>query len=72
LLGAQTIKYERIYMGNEYFVMLTTQDGGYTPMMQDDDDIAQYATEQEARENAEQNMLAQAFGYEVFRIGDGL
>ena len=59
-------------MSEGYFVMLNTMNGGIMPMVNDDDQTAIYKTEMKAREDAQQNPVAQAFGYEVFKIGDGV
>ncbi|CAH7152218.1 hypothetical protein [Vibrio alginolyticus] len=61
----------------DFFVMLTTQNGGYTPLMlcadiaSDEAVLAKFATEQEARDVAKRTVLGEAFGYEVFEIGCG-
>ena len=55
----------------DFFVMLYTQNGSFTPMMVDDYDIAKYETEEEARLAAKDNPLGEAFGYEIFEIGIG-
>lgn len=57
-------------MKGDFFVMLNTQSGSYTPMM-DDEDIAKYETFEEAVSVAKQNPLGEHFGYEVFEIGCG-
>jgi len=57
-------------MSKDFFVMLQTQDGGYTPMM-DDEDIAKYETEEEARKDARNNPLGEHFGAEIFERGYG-
>jgi len=59
----------------DYFVMLYTQNGSFTPLVDIDEfdnaDIAKFETEDEARESAKSNMLGEAFGYEIFEIGLG-
>lgn len=57
-------------MNGDFFVMLYTPHGGYTPMM-GDDDIATFETEDTARKCAEDNPLGENFGYEIFQIGEG-
>ncbi|UKA12835.1 hypothetical protein [Photobacterium damselae] len=63
-------------MKGNFFVMLTTQDGGYTPLMKRKDgdsdvEFAKFDTEEEARQSAESTTLGEMFGYEVFEIGCG-
>ena len=56
----------------DFFVMLTTPDGGYTPMTTgDDDEMAKYATLEEARSAALGSVLGEHFGYEIFARGMG-
>jgi len=55
---------------DEYFVMLNTQGGSFTPMM-DDDEIAIYTDKQKARREASKNLLGEHFGFEVFTRGTG-
>jgi len=54
-----------------YFVMLHCQNGGITPMMQDEDEIATYDSLEEACFAAEDNLLGFTFGFEVFKRGMG-
>lgn len=54
----------------DYFVMLYTQNGSFTPMMHDDD-IARYPSQKAARDAARNNLLGEHFGFDIFRIGDG-
>ena len=64
-------------MKGNFFVMLTTQDGGYTPLMMCTDigtydaEFAKFDTEEEARQSAEGTVLGEMFGFEVFEIGCG-
>jgi hypothetical protein len=51
--------------------MLNTQGGGYTPMMSDDD-IAKFGSADEAKACAEENILGEHFGFEVFERGTGI
>ena len=53
---------------NEYFVMLTTQPGGMTPMVNDDDELATFTS---AKAAAQESVLGHHFGFEVFRRGEG-
>lgn len=54
--------------------MLYTQNGGFTPLMNDewDEDILKFETENEAREFAGKTGYGEAFGFEVFHIHEGL
>lgn len=54
----------------DFFVMLNTQDGSYTPMM-GEYDIAKYQSKDDARTVAQNNMLGKAFGFSIFHIGEG-
>ena len=54
----------------KYFVMLATQDGSFTPMM-DDEEIAKFKTLMEAVWGAQNNTLGKAFGWYVYKIGTG-
>ena len=57
----------------DYFVMLNTQNGSFTPLMDEKgDDIAKFATDDDADKMAAQNPMGEHFGYEVFQIGMGL
>jgi hypothetical protein len=59
-------------MEGDFFVMLTTQSGGYTPLMdKDGDEIAKFETAELAKECAEDNPFGKNFGYEVFERGYG-
>ena len=58
-------------MNNDFFVMLSTQSGGATPMTGDDDEVAFYPTEDAARQDAAANPLGAHFGYEIFQLGTG-
>ena len=55
---------------NDFFVMLNTQRGGYTPLM-NDDEIATFDSVDAAVSCAQQNPLGAYFGFEVFERGDG-
>ena len=54
-----------------FFVILSTPDGSYIPMMFDDCDIAKFETIEAARECAQDNPFGEWFGYEIFEIGRG-
>ena len=55
----------------EYFVMLNLQRGGFTPMTNDDEELARFETQEEAEVGAKNNVLGGAFGFEVFCRGCG-
>lgn len=61
----------------DFFVMLTTQNGGITPLMICTDiatseaEFATFETEAEARKAAENSVLGEMFGYEIFERGYG-
>ena len=54
-----------------FFVMLCTQGGGYTPLMAEDE-MAQFETAEEAKECASGNLLGSHFRFEVYERGAGL
>lgn len=58
-------------MMKDYFVMLNTQDGGITPLMGGDDEIATFDTPSAAKDAGGENMLGAHFGFEVFARGEG-
>jgi hypothetical protein len=61
----------------DFFVMLNTQKGGYTPLMLCTDiaacesDFAKFETKEEARDGAMGSVLGEQFGYEIFEVGTG-
>jgi hypothetical protein len=61
----------------DFFVMLNTQNGGYTPLETctsieyDTSELAKFKTKELAKEGALGSVLGSEFGYEVFEIGDG-
>ena len=57
-------------MMKDYFVMLHTQNGGITPLM-DDEEIATFETPIEAKDAGKDNPLGAHFGFEVFGRGEG-
>lgn len=58
-------------MHYEFFVMLSTQQGGIVPMVDDDDEIVLFASEADARTCAHANILGHACGFEIFQRGTG-
>ncbi|MBQ4879666.1 hypothetical protein J8M21_20825 [Pseudoalteromonas luteoviolacea] len=58
----------------DFFVMLTTQAGDYTPLVnsENEPDIARFETKEAAEAGAQNSVLGSAFGFEVFEIGCGL
>ena len=54
----------------DFFVMLNTQGGGYTPLM-NDDEIAKFDSAEAARVWARRNPLGAHFGFEIFERGTG-
>ncbi len=59
-------------MCKDYFVMLNTQSGGMTPLVEGyDDGLATFDTLDEAKAAGNDNLLGEAFGFEVFRRGEG-
>lgn len=59
-------------MRGDYFVMVFFSDGNYTPLMENDDNIAKFETREAAQKCAEENPLGENFGYEIFDIGCGV
>lgn len=61
----------------DFFVMLTTQKGDYTPLMRCTDietnaeELAKFNSKDAAKDAAENSVLGANFGYEVFEIGCG-
>lgn len=58
-------------MSGDYFVMLTTQSGGYTPLLDDKDELGKFETEDAAIAGALSTILGELFGFEVFERGRG-
>lgn len=58
-------------MFKPYFVILNCPNGGISPMVQEDGELATYDSYDDAAEAAEDNMLGNHFGYEVFQTGMG-
>ena len=61
----------------DFFVMLTTPSGGYTPLEtctsieNDTSEFAKFKTNKLAKQGALGSVLGSEFGYEVFQIGCG-
>lgn len=56
-----------------YFIMLHHQrGGGVTPLMDKDDNVAMFATVEEATDAASSQIMAQAFGWDLFAVGGGI
>lgn len=61
----------------DFFVMLNTPNGDYTPLMlctdiaEDENEFAKFKTIEEAREGALGSVLGDQFGYEIFEVGTG-
>ena len=64
-------------MKSNFFVMLTTRSGGFTPLMICTDimmnkaELAIFSTKEKARESAKNSELGKLFGFEVFEYGCG-
>ncbi len=64
-------------VSGDFFVMLYTQKGSYTPLMDctsianSTSEFAKFNTKEEAREGALGSVLGEQFGYEIFEIGCG-
>ena len=50
----------------DYFVMLIHPNCGYTPLMENEDDIAKFQTNEDAVSAAINTSLGEVYGYEVF------
>ena len=60
-------------MANDVFVMLLTENGSFTPLMEKDgEDICKFGTKDEAESAAEGTFLGHCIGYEVFELGYGI
>lgn len=55
----------------EFFAMLNTTNAGITPMVADEDELAVFSTEKDAKKAAQNTVLGKMFGYEVFERGTG-
>jgi hypothetical protein len=60
-------------MEHNFFVILRTQSGSFTPMTDKDDEekIAKFATKEAAKSAGNTSVLGAYFGYEVFEMGTG-
>ena len=54
-----------------YFVMLNHPNGGFVPLMENDEDMSTFETDQDARNGADGTCIGPIFGYEVFQMGTG-
>ena len=58
-------------MTTPYFVMLRHPNGEYfLPLVDDDNEIMQFSSEDEARDGAKSSSLGSEIGYEVFNFWD--
>lgn len=55
----------------EYFVMLTTQPGGMSPLVDEDGQLATFSSVEAANAAGEGSQLGDWFGFEVFKRGHG-
>ena len=62
------IKTDKSY---DYFVMLHHPNVGVLVMVNEDETVALYETKEDAKAAAEDNLLAEAYGYEIFCRGYG-
>jgi hypothetical protein len=59
-------------MSDKYFVMLNWQNGeGASPMVDDEGKPVFYEHIDDARCDADENAMGNAFGYEIFCLGTG-
>ena len=56
---------------NDYFVMLTTQPGGVTPLVDEGGQLATFPSVESANAAGKDNLLGDWFGFEVFKRGHG-
>lgn len=57
---------------SNFFVMINSQNRKFImPIVDDNDDVVLYETEQAAREAMMGHVYAQAFGFEIFERGTG-
>ena len=60
-------------MKRPYFVMLKHPNGEYfLPLVNDENEVIQFATEDEAKERAESTWMGSDVGYEIFDFQQGL
>ena len=55
-------------MKSEYFVMLYNQQGGISPLVDENGDVALFPFGRDARAEAEKNIIASTQGYSVFNL----
>ena len=55
-----------------YFVMLTTQAGWLTPLVDENGEVCGFETVNDAIVAGSNNLLGEAFGFEVFENGGGV
>jgi hypothetical protein len=59
-------------MSKDYFIMLNSHDGeSIMPITDDEDDVQLYETEEDAIEAMRGHPYAEAYGFEIFKRGDG-
>lgn len=58
-------------MDADFFVMLNTQRGGITPLVEENGELAVFPDEDAARDAANRNTLGGHFGFEIFQRGFG-
>ena len=58
-------------MRKDFFVMLNHPSGGIVPMVDENEDLATYDTEEDARDAANNSFLGDACGFEIFKRGCG-
>lgn len=59
-----------MYNHGDFFVMLNTQGGNYTPLM-DEDEVMKFKSVELAEACAKDNLLGAHFGFEIFERGTG-
>jgi hypothetical protein len=59
-------------MEKPYFVMLNNQRRTRLVPFADGEELAMFSTEREAMDAAEGNLMAINFGYEIFKVGEGV
>ena len=60
-------------MEKPFFVMLQHPNGEYfLPLVDDNNEIVQFATEESAREGAKSSWMGSEIGYEIFDFQQGL
>jgi len=60
-------------MKNRFFIMMSSQNGDYVlPIVDEDEEVMLFETQEDAEACATAHSFCQAFGYEVFERGTGL